>query len=326
MILKLVPILKPAIWGGDKLLPYKHISPITIYNDPIGESWEVSGLEDHSSVIEGGPFDGCILSELIKTDTERFLGKNVSSRFGDKFPLLLKFIDTSKELSIQVHPDDNLAKARHNSNGKAEIWLVLGTEEGAFLRSGFKRKITPEEYDAAVASNDICSLLQEYRTAPGDVFFIPPGCIHNIGAGTFLLELQQSSDITYRIYDFDRRDSNGLKRQLHTDMAKDAIDFNVNDKINSFHIDLDSESRTNIIHNEYFSLDMFLITEHTHLEDVRKDEFFILTNISGSGRLVSGTESVTLRSGESVLITADTDSLEIIPDNNSGMRILKSYI
>jgi len=326
MILKFIPILKPAIWGGDKLLPYKRMCADAPLKEPIGESWEISGLPGHSSIISGGEFDGLLLSDLIKERSEQILGKAIADKYGPNFPLLLKFIDTSKELSVQVHPDDELAAKRHNSNGKAEMWLILKAEKGAFLRSGFNRSTTFEEYETAVRNNDICSLLRKFEITPGDVFFIPPGCIHNIGPGVFLIELQQSADITYRIYDFDRRDCNGNLRELHKEMARDAIDFDLNHEANSFHINHKSELPTEVIRSKFFKLFMDYIKKPVTLDLKNKDEFFILTCIEGSGTLRSDNGTSILRCGETALITADTLFLEIIPDQNSPMRILSASV
>lgn len=326
MILRFEPILKPTIWGGDKLLPYKHISPDNCCPNQIGESWEVSGLEEHSSVVCGGEFDGMTLAELVRKDPERILGSDVIGRFGNRFPLLLKFLDTSKELSIQVHPDDKLARKLHNSCGKEEMWLILDAAEGAFLRNGFCKKTTAEEYSEAIERNSLCSLLQKYNVKAGDVFLIPPGSIHNIGPGTMLIELQQSADITYRIYDFDRRDKDGNLRQLHTELASEAINYNLDSPAVAQHIDLDSQSPVKVMQSDFFRMDMDYFPETRKIDLRNKNHFVILTCIGGNGTLKENNQEITLRKGESVLVCADAQSIEVIPEKDSAMRLLFSTI
>lgn len=326
MILRFEPILKPTIWGGDKLLPYKHISPDRNCPNQIGESWEVSGLEGHSSVVCGGEFDGMTLAELVSKNPERILGTDVTGRYGNRFPLLLKFLDTSKELSIQVHPDDNLARRMHNSCGKEEMWLILDAEEGAFLRNGFRKKTTPEEYSRAIGSNSLCSLLHKYDVKAGDVFLIPPGSIHNIGPGTMLIELQQSADITYRIYDFDRRDKDGNLRQLHTELASEAINYDLQFPSVPQHVDLDSQSPVKIMQSEYFRMDMDYFPEPKEIDLRDKNHFVILTCIGGNGTVRENKQAVPLKRGETVLVCADTQSIEVVPEKDSAMRLLFSSI
>jgi len=218
------PILKSLLWGGEKIAPYKEIAADLTC---IGESWELSGVEGNVSVVAEGPDAGLTLAQLIARDGARLLGKKNSERFGDEFPLLVKFIDARQDLSIQVHPDDKLAWERHRSKGKTEMWYVVAADEGAHLRSGFAKEVTPAQYEASVADGTITGLLADYAVRPGDVFFLPAGRVHSIGAGSFIAEIQQTSDITYRIYDFNRRDAQGNKRELHTEQAKDAIDYTV---------------------------------------------------------------------------------------------------
>ena len=224
--LKFKPILKQTIWGGDRIIPFKHLNE----NLPnVGESWEISGVPGNESVVANGEFRGKTLRELINIFREELVGESVYKRFSTTFPLLIKFIDARQDLSIQVHPDDETAKKRHNSLGKTEMWYVMDATEGAKLRSGFKTKIGPKEYKELVHNSTITDVLAEYEIKKGDVFFLPAGRVHSIGAGAFIAEIQETSDITYRIFDFDRKDANGNTRELHTELAKDVIDYEVHD-------------------------------------------------------------------------------------------------
>lgn len=223
--LKFRPILKSLVWGGEKIAPFKHIET-TQHN--IGESWELSGVRGNESVVANGEYAGRTISELVAQFKDRLIGKRNYARTGNEFPLLIKFIDAKQDLSIQVHPNDELAARRHNgSKGKTEMWYVVGADEGAHLMSGLSKQITPEEYAARVEGHTITDVLRDYAVSPGDVFFLPAGRIHSIGAGSFIAEIQQTSDITYRIYDFGRLGLDGKPRELHTALAKDAIDYTV---------------------------------------------------------------------------------------------------
>ena len=203
---KFQPILKSTIWGGEKIVPYKQIAS---GQTQVGESWELSGVKGNESVVAGGPEAGTTLPGLIARHGAALLGKANFERFGEEFPLLIKFIDARQDLSIQVHPDDRLAWERHKSKGKTEMWYVVDADKGARLRSGFAKQVTPAQYEASVEDNTITDILAEYEIHPGDLFFLPAGRVHSIGAGAFIAEIQQTSDITYRIYDFNRKDADG---------------------------------------------------------------------------------------------------------------------
>lgn len=224
--LKFDSILKSIIWGGDRITKFKNIQP---QQDGIGESWEISGVKNNWSIVSNGELKGKSLQELVIEHKGELVGKSVYNKFGDTFPLLIKFIDAKQNLSIQVHPDDVLAKERHDSFGKTEMWYVVDADKNAFLYSGFKKQMTPDQYVQSVADNTFVDYLSKEETKAGDVFFLPAGRVHAIGAGLFVAEIQQTSDITYRIYDYDRKDANGNGRELHTELAKDAIDFKVYD-------------------------------------------------------------------------------------------------
>ena len=219
--LRFTPQLKSLIWGGEKIAPYKGIRT---GGRNIGESWELSGVAGNESVVAEGEYAGRTLPELIARFRGELVGEAVYERHGTEFPLLVKFIDARQDLSIQVHPDDQLAWTRHKSNGKTEMWYVVAADEGAHLKSGFSQQLTPAEYERMVADHTLTDALCDYPVIAGDLFFLPAGRVHAICAGTFVAEIQQTSDITYRIYDYGRTGADGKPRELHTELAKDAID------------------------------------------------------------------------------------------------------
>lgn len=221
--LQFEPILKERIWGGQKL---KTLLDKPITSDITGESWELSTVEGDISVISNGALKGKSLSEIIEEYPDALLGTEVHKRFGKQFPLLFKYLDAREDLSIQVHPNDELAKKRHNSFGKTEMWYVVQADPDSKIIVGFKEKSSPEAYLKSLEEKTILSLLNTITAEAGDVFFLETGTVHAIGAGLVIAEIQQTSDITYRIYDFDRVDANGKKRELHVDLALEAINYN----------------------------------------------------------------------------------------------------
>lgn len=221
-IYKFKPILKTVIWGGDLIAKKKGLADAP---DKVGESWEISGVPGSESVVADGPEAGLTITDLISKHKADFIGEEAYAKHGCKFPLLIKFIDANSNLSVQVHPNDLLARERHDCPGKTEMWYVIETRPGAKIYSGLSKEMSADDYVEMVERNEIMDAVASYDAAPGDVFFLPAGRVHAIGAGVFLAEIQQASDITYRIYDYDRRDANGRPRQLHTDQARDAIDY-----------------------------------------------------------------------------------------------------
>ncbi len=223
--LKFRPILKSVIWGGEKIAPFKGI---VTEQDHIGESWEISGVPSNPSVVANGPDAGKTLPEILEKYKGALVGEENYNFYGNTFPLLIKIIDAAGDLSVQVHPDDELAKKRHNSLGKTEMWYIVDTEPDAKICAGLTEAITPDQYEAKVKDNTIMDVIACHESKPGDVFFLPAGRIHSIGAGNLLVEVQETSDVTYRIYDFGRVDAKtGKPRQLHVEEAKDAIDYKV---------------------------------------------------------------------------------------------------
>ena len=225
-LFKFEPLLKQTIWGGSKIVTFKHLQSDL---DNVGESWEISGVPGDESVVANGEWKGKTLNEVLVEMKDKLVGADNYQRFGNRFPLLIKFIDARQDLSIQVHPDDETAHKQGKPMGKTEMWYVMDSDEGASLKVGLKKKITPEEYARMVDDGTICDALGNYQVKSGDCFFIPAGRIHAICSGSFIAEIQQTSDVTYRIYDYKRKDKDGNYRQLHTKEAAEAIDYTVLD-------------------------------------------------------------------------------------------------
>lgn len=315
--LKFNPILKSTIWGGEKIVPYKQI--VADGQHKVGESWELSGVKNSESVVSNGPLAGLALSELIEREGTRLMGKANYERFGNEFPLLIKFIDACDDLSIQVHPNDELANARHGLNGKTEMWYVVSADEGARLRSGFARQVTPEEYVASVDNNTVTDLLAEHEIKSGDVFFLPAGRIHSIGAGAFIAEIQQTSDITYRIYDFNRRDAHGNMRELHTELARDAISYDVEDDYRTHYEECDN-NEIKLVSCRYFTTSMYNFTSRKRIELYDKDSFVVLIVVAGKAVITDdGGHETDVHQGETVLLSADTQWVEIAPVGHCRM-------
>ena len=315
------PILKKIIWGGSDICPFKGITPV---QEGIGESWELSHVEGNYSVVDNGALEGKTLDELIRTYGKQLLGEKVVEQFGSIFPLLIKFIDARDNLSIQVHPDDELAKKRHNSFGKTEMWYVINAAKGAGLYSGFSKQINADEYVKRVEDNTIMDVLQRYEVNPGDVFFLPAGRVHSIGAGAFIAEIQQTSDITYRIYDFNRRDANGNTRELHTELAKDAIDYTVLPDYRT-HYTPAPDSEVELVSCPYFTTSLYDLTHERTLDLAGLDSFLVVICIGGSGTLTDDAgNAVPVHQGETVLVPASVRNLRIAPDG--AVKVLTSCI
>ena len=318
---KFIPILKSPLWGGEKIAPYKRMQTD---RPQIGESWELSGVEGDVSVVAEGPDAGKTLTQLIDRDRERLLGQRNYQRFGREFPLLIKFIDARQDLSIQVHPDDRLAWERHRSKGKTEMWYVVAADEGAHLRSGFARQVTPAEYEKSVADDTITELLSDHEVRPGDVFFLPAGRIHSIGAGSFIAEIQQTSNITYRIYDFNRRDAQGNLRELHTELAKEAIDYTVAADYRT-HYEAAKDRPVELVACPYFTTTLYDLTRPCEIDLAATDSFLVVICIEGSGTLTDDQgNTLPVRQGETVLVPASVRSVSVEPEQ--GIKFLTSRI
>ena len=300
-IYKFNNILKPVLWGGDKLVAFKGLPAC---DEPIGESWELSAVPGHESVVKGGEDDGLTLTQLVQRYGADLVGEDVYRRYGDCFPLLIKLIDAKRDLSIQVHPDDAMAQRRHGSFGKNEMWYILDADEGATIATGFKRPITPEEFDRHLAEGTILDVVNRDASHPGDVFYIPAGMIHAIGAGNLLAEVQQSSDITYRVWDYNRRDADGNLRELHTSQAREALDYNALDG----QVALPEPSligSTELLTTRYFSLTHYIVDKGLRIEIPQSHSFLALTCIQGESLIeAEGLPSSAIKQGETVLIPA----------------------
>ncbi|WP_419522420.1 type I phosphomannose isomerase catalytic subunit [Alistipes finegoldii] len=318
---RFTPILKSLIWGGDKIAPYKGIETT---QTNIGESWELSGVAGDESVVAEGEYAGYTLPQLIAELKERLVGKSVYERFGTEFPLLVKFIDARADLSIQVHPDDALAQMRHGKHGKTEMWYVVGADRGAHLKAGFSQKITPEEYERRVADNTLTDVLCDYAVQPGDLFFLPAGRVHAICAGSFVAEIQQTSDVTYRIYDYGRLGKDGKPRELHTELAKDAIDYTVLPDYRSHYVPAEN-SETELVACPYFVTSLYDLDAPAEKELSQLDSFLVVMCLAGRGTLVDDEGSETpIRQGETLLVPASTRSIRFVPEG--AMKILTSRL
>lgn len=297
--LRFKPYLKSVIWGGDKICNFKGIEQ----PEPnIGESWEISAVPGHESVVDGGIYDGLTIKDLIETFGPSLLGDEVFDRYGGNFPLLVKLIDANDNLSVQVHPDDSLAMKRHGCLGKTEMWYIIDADEEARIYAGLQMELTPQEYEDKVKHNELMEALAVHESNPGDVFFLPAGRVHAIGAGNLLAEIQESSDITYRIYDYGRRDKNGNERELHTELAKEAIDFEVHAAYKNAPV-ADSESHAELVSCEHFTTHRLLLDGEWSL-NLNSDSFTVLMCVGGSALLSYPTGEMALNVGQTVLIPA----------------------
>ena len=320
--LKFEDILRPMIWGGEEISRFKQLPEV---HPGIGESWEISQVGDRISVVSEGEDKGKTITELIKRDGANLLGKHVAARYADKFPLLIKFIDAHDNLSIQVHPNDELAMTRHNSFGKTEMWYVIDAKPGAGLYSGFSKQITPAEYVERIKNNTITDVLQEYEIHPGDVFFLPAGRVHSIGAGSFIAEIQQTSDITYRIYDFNRKDANGKTRELHTDLAREAINYEVLDDYRTKYEPLKDEP-VELVACTYFTTSLYDMTEEISCDYSELDSFVIFICMEGSCKMRDNEgNELTVSAGESILLPATTQDITITPEGGN-VKLLETYV
>ena len=318
---KFTPLLKSMIWGGNRIASYKGIA---VDRSDIGESWELSGVKGDESVVAEGEYAGMTLPELIGQLKGELVGHAVYERHGTEFPLLVKFIDARQDLSIQVHPNDVLARMRHGKNGKTEMWYVVAADRGAHLKSGFSEQLTPAEYERKVADHTLTDALCDYSVAAGDLFFLPAGRVHAICAGTFVAEIQQTSDVTYRIYDYGRTGADGKPRELHTELAKDAIDYTVLPDYRT-HYEPAQDTRVERVSCPYFTTSLYDLTRPETLDLASLDSFVVAICIEGRGTLTDDSgAAVPVHQGETVLIPASARSLAFTPDG--GMKILTSWI
>lgn len=315
---KFEPLLKQTLWGGDKIIPFKHLNTKM---EQVGESWEISGVKDFETIVANGPDKGKSLNQLVSEMKDQLVGKENYERFGDEFPLLVKFIDAHQDLSIQVHPSDEVAHRQGKSHGKTEMWYALPSTPGAMLYNGLKQQITPEQYKQMVENDTITDALARYEVHEGDVFFIPAGRIHTIGAGCFVAEIQQTSDVTYRIYDFKRKDKNGNYRELHTQLAAESIDYTVLDNYRTEYEPLKNEG-VQVATCPYFTTAVYDLTEPMTLDYSELDSFVILIAVKGEGRLICNGEEMPFQMGDTVLFPATTNEVRI----EGEVKFLETYV
>lgn len=294
---KFTPLLKTLIWGT--------------------ESWQISGVAGNETLAE----DGSSLNTLVKEMKGQLVGEANYQRFGDEFPLLIKFIDARQDLSIQVHPSDEIAHRQGKPRGKTEMWYVMESAADAKLYNGLKMKITPDEYKQMVAEDTICDALAQYAVKDGDCFFIPAGRIHAIGAGCYLAEIQQTSDVTYRIYDYKRKDKDGNYRQLHTQEASECIDYCVKDDYRQQYEPKKNESQL-LVECPYFNTAVYDLDEPMEIDYSELDSFVILIGVKGEGALNIDGDEVSFKAGESILIPATAQSVAV----SGSIKFLETYV
>mgnify|MGYP002644224934 CR=1 FL=1 len=319
--LKFTPILKQTLWGGEKLA-YKNQDKNI--RSSIGESWEISGVQENISVVSEGPLAGNNLEELTEVYMGDLVGDHIYEQFGIEFPLLIKYIDACDNLSIQVHPDDVVARERHNAYGKTEMWYVVDASPEACLLLGFNKDTDKTEYLTKLRDNTLPDLLNIEKAKKGDCFFIPAGTVHAIGKGCFIAEIQQTSDITYRIYDYDRRDKNGNLRELHTELATDVIRFK-QQKEHAVHYHQHENHTEELVSCNYFTTNYLKFEREIEKDYYDIDSFVIYMCLEGEFSVVYNVDqTVKMKKGETVLIPATLKNIFLLPERES--EILEIYI
>ena len=314
--LQFEPILKERIWGGTKLKTYLN-KPIT--SEITGESWEISAVENDVSIVSNGFFKGKSLTELINDFPKEILGTKAFEQFGKQFPLLFKYLDAREDLSIQLHPNDELAKKRHNSFGKTEMWYVMQADDDARLIVGFKEKSSPEEYIQHLENKTLLNILDTKKVKKGDVFFLETGTVHAIGAGTVIAEIQQTSDITYRLYDFDRVDANGNTRELHVDLALEAINY---DKVEAQKEYSKIENTSNeVVDCSYFTTNFIPLNGNLNVNK-NQNSFTVYMCVDGDFELILNEEKCNYKKGDTVLIPASLTDFQL----SGKASLLEIYI
>ena len=319
--LKFEPILKEKIWGGNSLSD--HYGKVAGNLKNIGESWELSAVSDNLSVISNGFLAGNNIEEIIEVYMGDITGESVYEKFGNEFPLLIKLLEARDDLSIQVHPDNELAKKRHNAYGKTEMWYILQSEKNAKIYTGFANPVTRESYTNAFNNNTIHNLLNVEDADSGDAFFTPAGRIHAIGAGIVLAEIQQTSDITYRIYDWGRTDQNGKSRELHNDLAMDALDFKASGR-NKIRKELIENKAENLVSCEFFDTNIIHFNKQINRDYSLIDSFVTYICTEGSFLIRWDNKSEKVTKGETVLLPALIDDVALIPEPEA--TLLEIYI
>lgn len=306
MPLTFIPVYRSVIWGGVRIGEYKHEH---LGLPSVGESWEISSIPGHETIVADGPHKGKTISELMSHYGARLIGKRLYSRGIKEFPILIKFLDARDDLSLQVHPGEEIARSRHNCPGKSEMWYIIDSAPESTIISGFSKPITRQQYREQVKRGEILQSVAQHPSRPGDVFFIPAGRVHGLGSGNFVLEVQQSSDITYRIYDYDRRDKDGVKRNLHTEQAAEAIDFRVYDNYKIDPIPIKPGIDV-LVQCPVFEVRMLTVDGELSV-DCPDDSFMTMTCVSGEADIAAGGTITRLSCGHSLLIPAEIHDISI---------------
>lgn len=314
--LRFAPVLKQRVWGGTKYIPQNKNT-----KGPIGESWEISGLEENISVVTNGMLTGKPLDVLLQEYKGDLVGKQVYEKFGNNFPLLFKFIDAEKDLSVQLHPNDKLAKTRHNSFGKTEMWYIIDAAKDAELILGFNQPVDEKKYKEYLEEKCIADILQYESIEKGEAYLVESGTVHAICKGVFLAEVQQASDITYRIYDWDRLGVSGKPRELHTELALAAIDFKQKDTRLAYENKINEVA--NLCRTPYFNTNKLLVSGALTRDLSTKDSFVVYMCVNGQGEVLINGKSESISQGESFLVPAICDSLKI---KGEKIELLEVYI
>ncbi len=333
------PNLHPVVWGGDAINAWKGLPAAP---QPIGESWEVSAVPSSVSIIANGPLQGRDLISVIREHPEEILGRSVAAEYDNQLPLLVKFIDARRDLSIQVHPNDEMAARLHNKRGKTEMWYVIDAKPGAYLYAGFSESLAPDnshidqagresamdEYRRMVAEGTITEVLAKHEVKAGDVFYLPAGRVHAICSGILLAEVQQSSDVTYRIFDYNRLGMDGQPRELHTELAAEALNYHVEDDYRTAY-DYQPEQVNALIDSPFFKVNVVDLSKPTSRNLLAEDSFVIVMCLRGDCRIGvgEGTEETLLREGYSALIPAAIAHYVLTPAQTDGHSVvLEAYI
>ena len=319
MFIRFEPLLKSTLWGGDKIIPFKHLNS---EQQQVGESWEISGVADNETVVSDGPYQGKSLNILLHEMKAQLIGVDNYRRFGDEFPLLIKFIDAHQDLSIQVHPNDEIAHRQGKPRGKTEMWYIMESEPNSMLYSGLQKEITPEQYKTMVDDGTITDAIAQYKVKEGDVFFLPAGRIHSIGTGCFLVEIQQTSDVTYRIYDYKRKDKNGNYRELHTREAAECINYHVEKSYRTEYVPRKNQG-VSLVQCPYFNTAIYDLDEPMTLDYSELDSFVILIALRGEGTLTDDEgNKIPFHMGDTVLLPATTQMVEV----EGTVKFLETYV
>ncbi|MGI6411970.1 MAG: type I phosphomannose isomerase catalytic subunit [Bacteroidales bacterium] len=314
--IKFKPIYKPKVWGGEKI---KNLKSVKKTPDNCGESWEISALQGDLSVVANGFLKDNTIEEIIEVYMGEIVGDEVFENFGYEFPLLIKIIEAKENLSIQVHPNDELAAERHNARGKSEVWYVLESEKGAKLISGFCKNTNSNDFFDAIEKEDFENLLNIVETKAGEVYYIPAGRVHSLGEGNLILEVQQTSDVTYRVYDYNRKD-----RELHLDLAKDVIDYSKTENL-KINFSKKADNQNKIISNQFFTLNYIPIMNEIQKNYYNLDSFVVYFCVNGKVQIKTpSNKTETLSKGETILIPAAIKDVNIIPEIYS--EIIEIYI